>query len=119
MSIKTLFLLAVVAISATSCGGIPYRIDVDQGNVIDQQSLSQLQIGMSKEEVQQVLGTSLLSDVFHQDRWDYVQYYKNGRTQSTQEGKVSLFFSNGFLSNIQAEELSEIVTEPVPYGQLK
>lgn len=105
------------AVSLTACSGIPYRIDIDQGNLISQQSLSQLSIGMSKNEVQYAIGTPLLNDIFHKNRWDYVQYYKNGRTQAVQEGDVSLYFTNGLLSKIDAESMTEIQAEPLPYGK--
>ncbi len=117
MNIRRIFLLGALALSV-GCGHMPYRIDVDQGNIIAKKDLERISIGMSKAEVQQALGTSLLTDVFHNNRWDYVQYYKNGRTQEVQEGKVSLYFSNGRLSQVRTEEmLDELKTEPVPYRQ--
>lgn len=114
MNIRTIFLLSTLALS-TGCSHLPYRIDVDQGNIINQQDLSRISLGMSKAQVQQALGSSLLNDTFHRNRWDYVQYYKSGRSQTAQEGKVSLFFSNGLLSHIQAEEIIQLETQPVPY----
>lgn len=106
---------ALTAALSTACSNIPYRIDVDQGNLIDQQALSSLSIGMSKDEVQQILGSSLLTDMFHRNRWDYVQYYQQGNTQSVQESQVSLYFVNGLLSRIDSERLAEIQTAPLPY----
>lgn len=116
--IKTLCLLVAVSFAAVGCNWATYRIDVDQGNIIDKQALSKLQVGMTKEEVKRTLGSSLLTDVFHSNRWDYVQYYKSGRTQKVQEGRVSLFFTNGLLSNIKVDEMVEIEAENVPYSNL-
>lgn len=113
--IRTLTALSL-AVFLTACSNFPYRIDVDQGNVIDQQALSQLHVGMTKNQVQQVLGSSLLTDIFHSNRWDYVQYYKRGTTQSVEESKVSLYFSNGLLSRIENEQYKAIETDPVPYS---
>ncbi|MGY0398894.1 MAG: outer membrane protein assembly factor BamE [Ostreibacterium sp.] len=115
MNICNLVLLTSLTLSAIACNSIPYRIDVDQGNVIDQQMLSQVQIGMSKSQVQQVLGNPLLIDTFHQDRWDYIQYYKSGHTQKIQQGAVSLFFTKTLLSRIQADKLTKITPEELPY----
>lgn len=111
------YLFSGLFISLLTLAGcnVPYRIDVDQGNIITPAEVSQLQLGMSKDEVQLVLGGSLLNDIFHKDRWDYVQYYKNGRTQEVQEGLVSLLFSNGLLTEVKAERLTELKTEPVNY----
>ncbi len=116
--IKKLVLTVAVLFTLTGCHLLSYKIDVDQGNVIDKQTLSRLQPGMSKEQVQRAIGSSLLTDMFHSNRWDYVQYYKNGRTQKEQKSKVSLYFTNGLLSHIKAEEMADIETEDVPYGIL-
>ena len=50
----------------------PYRTEVVQGNVITQEQLSQLRIGMSRNRTLEVLGTPLLVSMFHNQRWDYV-----------------------------------------------
>ena len=50
----------------------PYRIDVRQGNYVDQEMLSQLRRGMSRDQVRYVLGSPLVVDMFRTDRWDYV-----------------------------------------------
>lgn len=119
INIRTLLLLTAVSMTAIGCSGFPYRIDVDQGNIIDAQSLSRLQVGMSKEEVERNIGSPLLKDMFHRNRWDYVQYYKNGRTQAIQHGKVSLFFTNGLLSQIQRGNIKPVEVEALPYGDIR
>lgn len=110
----TCILLAFSSL-VTGCS-IPYRIDVDQGNIIEQKEINRLRVGMNKNQVQGLLGSSLLQDMFHKDRWDYVQRYKNGKTQKTEESKVSLFFTNGLLSRIEKSGYEQIETEPVPYS---
>ncbi len=114
MTIKTICMLSICA-ALVACSGIPYRIDIEQGNIIDRQVLGGLRIGMHKNQVRQVLGNALLADMFHNNRWDYVQYYKDGRSQSVQEGKVSLYFTNDLLSRIEADELIEIQSTNVDY----
>ncbi|MES2049334.1 MAG: outer membrane protein assembly factor BamE [Pseudomonadota bacterium] len=49
----------------------PYKITVQQGNFISQEMVSQLKVGMTREQVRFLLGTALLTDMFHEDRWDY------------------------------------------------
>lgn len=110
---KKLILTVAILFTVIGCS---YRVEVDQGNVIDKQALSRLQPGMSKEQVKYAIGTPLLADMFHADRWDYVQYYKSGRTQDIQEGKVSLLFTNGVLSQVKTDEMAEIHTDELPYG---
>ena len=63
----------------------PYRITVVQGNFVSKEAAAQMQVGMSRAQVKQVLGTPLLSDMFHADRWDYVFYFKRGSTAVVQQ----------------------------------
>lgn len=115
MTLKSICLLAVCGVSLMACGGVPYRIGIEQGNIIDQQTLSGLRVGMPKTQVQQLLGRALLTDMFHKNRWDYVQYYKSGSTRKVQKGKVSLYFTNNLLSRIEADDIADIAPESVHY----
>lgn len=60
--------------------GCVYRIDVQQGNYLTQDAVDKLKVGMTKAEARQVLGTPLLVDVFHNNRWDYYfSHVKGGK----------------------------------------
>lgn len=50
----------------------PYQSDIVQGNVVTREQFELLQVGMSRQQVRNILGTALLTSVFHADRWDYV-----------------------------------------------
>jgi outer membrane protein assembly factor BamE len=63
----------------------PYRITVVQGNFVSAEAAAQMQVGMSRDQVRQLLGTPLLADMFHADRWDYVFYFKRGNTSVVQQ----------------------------------
>ncbi|RFU45803.1 outer membrane protein assembly factor BamE [Paraburkholderia sp. DHOC27] len=63
----------------------PYRITVVQGNFVSAEAAAQMQAGMSRDQVRQLLGTPLLADMFHADRWDYVFYFKRGNTSVVQQ----------------------------------
>lgn len=113
---RYIFLLSsLISLLTLSACGIPYRIDIDQGNIITADEVSRLQIGMSKEDVRLVIGDPLLNDVFHQDRWDYVQYHQSGKTREKQKGLVSLYFTHGLLTNINSNRHTELKREPVNY----
>jgi len=71
----------------------PYRVDVQQGNFVSQEMLSQLKEGMTQEQVQFALGTPLLHDIFHADRWDYL-FRLQRRNGEVTTSRVSVFFSN-------------------------
>ncbi|WP_431821424.1 outer membrane protein assembly factor BamE [Burkholderia sp. F1] len=76
----------------------PYRITVVQGNFVSQEKASQLQTGMTREQVRALLGTPLLSDMFHADRWDYLFYFKRGSTSVVQQRDLVLTFSGDRLA---------------------
>ena len=80
-----LFLIPVILLSGCSYvpripGVTPFRIEIQQGNYISQEAVSQLKLGMTKEQVRFVLGTPLVADIFHENRWDYV--YRRQRQPS-------------------------------------
>ncbi|MEZ5584740.1 MAG: outer membrane protein assembly factor BamE [Candidatus Competibacteraceae bacterium] len=99
-----LFFTAVLALLLTACSSFPgiYRPDIRQGNYIDQTMLDQLNLGMSKDQVQLLLGTPLLADPFHQDRWDYVYRLKTGDGE-IQQRHVSLFFESDGLRQVKTD----------------
>lgn len=91
----TTALFLVGALSA--CSSVPrivneYKIDVQQGNVLTQEMVSQLRPGLSRDQVRFILGTPMLSDIFHADRWDYVYRLKKGNTGAVETRKFSTFF---------------------------
>ncbi|MDD7804349.1 MAG: outer membrane protein assembly factor BamE [Endozoicomonas sp. (ex Botrylloides leachii)] len=79
-----------------------YKINVQQGNMITQKMVDQLKLGMTRKQVQYVMGTPLLQDTFNQNRWDYVYTMQPGGKQSTQT-TVTLFFKNDRLASIQGD----------------
>jgi len=84
--------------------GIPgvYRIDIPQGNIVNQEMVDQLQPGMSKRQVRFVMGTSLVIDTLEPDRWDYIQSIEK-RGQRRQQERISLYFENDVLVRISGD----------------
>ncbi|KAG8151904.1 outer membrane protein assembly factor BamE [Burkholderia catarinensis] len=77
----------------------PYRITVVQGNFVSQEKAAQLQAGMTREQVRALIGTPLLADMFHADRWDYLFYFKRGSTSIVQQRDLVLTFSGDRLAS--------------------
>ena len=78
--IKTLVLIFILS-TLSACGSkllTVHKIDVQQGNALDAEMVSKLQLGMTKEQVQYVLGSPLINDAFHPERWDYIFLYTPG-----------------------------------------
>jgi outer membrane protein assembly factor BamE len=69
-----------------------YRIDVQQGNVLTQDMVSQLRPGLTRDQVRFILGTPLLVDAFRTDRWDYLFRLKEGKTGEVTERRFTVFF---------------------------
>lgn len=101
----------------------PYRIDVRQGNFVSQEMVSQLKLGQTKDQVRFILGTPLLTDIFHADRWDYVYRFQPGHGKVT-ERHVTVYFKDGKLARVAGDvvassheaavEVPEIINIGVP-----
>jgi len=79
---------------------IVYKIDVQQGNLVTQDMLAQLEPGMDKAKVKYIMGTPLVTDTFHADRWDYLYTMQERGGERTQR-RVSLFFTDGKLARVE------------------
>lgn len=79
-----------------------YKIDIQQGNVITQEMINQLRPGMTRAQVQYVMGTPLLEDTFNRDRWDYIYSLQPGGKEREQK-TVTLLFENDQLNSIQGD----------------
>lgn len=90
---QTLLTMAAAATALTlgACVNFPYKAPVQQGNLIEARQADALAVGMSKAEVESVLGTPLLPNLFRQDRWDYMYTYKNGPRKTIMK-RVTLWF---------------------------
>lgn len=104
----------------------PYKFDIQQGNFITQQDVAKLQVGMTKEQVRFIMGTPLLNDAFHTNRWDYVYRLLQANAQTTQS-RYTVIFENERVARHGGENLpanptdilgpdatSEVPTGPLP-----
>ncbi len=98
-----IFLLLLIAsgCSSLSMPGL-YKIDIRQGNHIDQTVVDSLKPGMTKRQVQFLLGTPLIADPFHQDRWDYLYSFSPGGNPGERR-HISLLFQNDVLTDISGD----------------
>jgi outer membrane protein assembly factor BamE len=74
--------IIAIALSLSACSSWVYRIDIPQGNYLEQKSIDKIQVGMTKEQVKFVLGSPVLIDSFDKDTWNYVYRFKSGRSES-------------------------------------
>jgi outer membrane protein assembly factor BamE len=97
--IITLFLCLWLGACSLTESRLVHRIDIQQGNVIEQDAINQLEPGMSRRQVQYVLGSPMVTDVFHQDRWDYFYLLQTGDGEVSSE-HVTLYFADDTLTRV-------------------
>ena len=93
----------------------PYRMTIQQGNNLSQEMVAQLKLGMTREQVRFVLGTPLLMDVFHADRWDYV-YYREIPGGKREQRNLSVVFEKDKLVRVVGDLLPPEGTAVQPTG---
>ncbi len=124
-----LLILGVVCSLLAACNSFnPYKIDVQQGNVLTQEMVAQLKPGQTREQVRYILGTPLLTDIFHQQRWDYVYSYRKGRSGEVETRQFSVYFDKDnrlerASGDVEVADLDELAvptarTRVVDYGTL-
>lgn len=98
-----------VLYTLAACSTVPrivneYRIDVQQGNVLSQEMVSQLRPGLTKDQVRFVLGTPVLTDMFHANRWDYFYWLKKGDSGKVETRRFTVFFdADGKLRSVAGD----------------
>ncbi|MBE0612230.1 MAG: outer membrane protein assembly factor BamE [Burkholderiales bacterium] len=103
--------IAFAALLLTSCGSVgiptmglkPYRMEIQQGNFVSQEMVSRLKPGMSQDQVRFVLGTPLITDSFHADRWDYVFRRQKANSNDLEQRKITVLFENGKLKRVEGD----------------
>ena len=110
-------LSALVLLSACSTLAVDvpfvYKIDIDQGNVIDQNMVNQLRPDMTKRQVIYVLGSPLLTDPFSSNRWDYIYSVQPGGEDRLQD-RIALYFSGDNLIHVEGNLTPDLNPAPPP-----
>lgn len=104
MNYPRLLIVLSLFIALSACGSLTpsfYRLDVRQGNVLEQEQIDRLQPGMTKRQVQNLLGSPAITDPFRQNRWDYIYiFYPSGDSQRGQRRHITLHFEGELLARI-------------------
>ena len=90
---RKLLLVAALAFATAGCG-ILYKQPIYQGNLIEKSQVDQLQAGMSKQQVEAILGAPAIADPFHQSRWDYTATRRTNRVGTVEVKNFTVFFEN-------------------------
>jgi len=95
-------LVALACAALAGCG--VYKINVQQGNYLKDEKLAQLKVGMTKRQVQYLLGSPIVQDAFHPNRWDYVFSFRNGKTDQTAKRSMRVYFDGDLVERIELPE---------------
>ena len=103
---RKLLLVITLAAATTGCG-ILYKQPIYQGNLIEKTAADQLQAGMSKQQVETLLGTPSIADPFHHDRWDYTASERTSRTGHVEVKNLTLWFDGDSLTKWDGQYFPE------------
>ncbi|MBS1216271.1 MAG: lipoprotein [Proteobacteria bacterium] len=92
----------------------PYRMEVQQGNYLPQEAVLQLKPGMTKDQVRFLLGTPLLNDIFHEDRWDYIFRRRRANATEIEEQRLTVIFKSDRLVQMIGDAAPDVVSEDAP-----
>jgi outer membrane protein assembly factor BamE len=93
-------LIAALLLSAVAVSGCVYRMNIQQGNFLENSTLEQLQVGMTRSQVRYLLGTPMVPDAFDKDRWDYFYYLRKGRLEKPEQRHLTVFFENDKVARV-------------------
>src|SRR5687768_12482383 len=114
-------LTLVVLLFLAGCSSVPsllYKIEVQQGNVITQEMVDKLKPGMTRSQVRFALGSPMISDAFHENRWDYV-YRVDQKGQLVEQRNLTVFFEDDKLARMVGTFKSPLAfTQPQPAGPI-
>lgn len=109
------FKIILLSLLLASCGAVPsmssYKMDIRQGNYVTAEMRDKIKVGMSRAQVRYALGTPMISDVFHGNRWDYVYRLEHSH-ELVEQQRLTLYFEGDNLARIDDSGL-HVQAEPV------
>lgn len=118
MFLRALATIGILFLASCGSAGLPvldlkpYRMEIQQGNFVTQEAVSQLKPGMTKEQVRFVLGTPLLTDIFHADRWDYLYRRQKVNSNVLEHRRIAVYFEDGKLKRIEGDVTPALNADP-------
>lgn len=95
-----LICLSALLVSVSGCSSLaPYKMEIRQGNYITAEMRKKLRVGMSRQQVVSVLGSPLVNDVFHANRWDYIYRFEE-KSELVEQQRLTLYFEGDFVKRI-------------------
>ena len=99
--------------------GCVYRINIQQGNFLDQAAVDQVKPGMTRSQIRYLLGTPMVADPFVKDRWDYIYYLKKGRSRHVDSRRVTVYFDGDKVAKLDKPTDAEAAAQDASAAQIK
>jgi len=93
--------------AALLLGACIFRINIQQGNLLEESAIDQVAVGMTRSQVQFLLGSPMIEDSFHENRWDYNYYFKQGRSQEIERRWFIVYFEADRVVNLDRNAIIE------------
>ena len=104
--LRPIFRTSILA-AALLLGACIFRIDIQQGNLLEESAIDQVAVGMTRSQVQFLLGSPMIADSFHENRWDYTYYFKQGRSRETERRWFIVYFEADRVVNLNKNAIIE------------
>lgn len=101
-TLKT-FLKLSILIAGLWLSACIYRVDIQQGNLLEEDVIEQVEVGMTRSQVQFLLGSPMVFDSFHPDRWDYTYYFRQGRSREIERRWFVVYFHDDRVVNLDRD----------------
>jgi len=111
-----LLLASAFTVIASGC---VYRINIQQGNFLDQAAVEQVKVGMTRSQVHYLLGTPMVADSFNKQRWDYIYYLKKGRTKHVDSRRVTVYFDGEKVAKLDKPTAEEAAAQDASAAQIR
>jgi len=111
-------LLFVSAISLLGSGCV-YRINIQQGNFLNQGAVDTVKEGMTRSQVRYLLGTPMVADSFNKERWDYIYYLKKGRSRHVDSRRVTVYFDGDKVARLDKPTDEEAAKQDASAAKIK
>lgn len=113
LRMQTILIYLIVSMAIFVAGCTIHVPDVQQGNVLEPDVLAQLHKGLTKKQVQFLMGTPIIQDAFHPNRWDYI-YLFSSQNSKTIRRRVTVFFDHNTVSRIETDGVDLHKPAPTP-----
>lgn len=93
----------LIAFLSLLAGACVYRVDVQQGNLLEEDEIAAVKVGMTRNQVRFLLGTPMVKDTFHSDRWDYMYFFRRGRNNFAEQRWMIVYFDGDTVRDIRRD----------------